>query len=96
MIYDQFKKADAIVAQLKELYERQKQLKAVSDGKIASFEIQCMRGDKGEYPAYKIENLGHMQKQTELIQIFMQAAVLSLLSAYDREIQRLEKEFEAI
>lgn len=97
MTADQWKRAQEITQQLANLYEKRKSLVGVenSETEIVGFSIQC-RDSGGYYAGYSIPDPTVMATQPEYARIVMKATVSILRVAYDREIKKLETEFEAL
>jgi hypothetical protein len=98
MQVENFKRAKEIEQMLQECYKRRDELLAIekSDAQIKAFSITSYRNSSNSWPSFKIEDSSRIDKQPEFVKIVMMASVFTLRAAYEKEIKKLEEEFEKL
>lgn len=98
MTIDQWKRAGEITTQLRELYTLRERLIAIEKlGEEGAKMLIRLKAETGSHiDIFEIDSYPKWERQPEWIKMIHKAFVVTLREAYDKEIKKLEQEFEAL
>ena len=97
---EQFKRANEIANRIKYLAERRDALQTIREGGVLHLEIKTYSQNSRVHTVFKLDdNVNHnnaIEHQPTSIPVLLDAFIQTSIAVYQREIDQLEKEFNAL